>query len=147
MDTQPTPSNPTPSPESRPNMQPEDFAAAASEQVARPEVSPAPGSSPAPQASPPANQSGQHLSAADVAAAIAAVPTPSAASAPPASLAAADVDVIEPEWVAKAEEVVRQHEGDPYGEEEAVEELQRDYLQKRYGHAVADPDAKKPEAS
>jgi hypothetical protein len=35
----------------------------------------------------------------------------------------------------------RQHQGDPYGEEEAVEDLQRDYLQKRYGHAVGDPNA------
>lgn len=49
---------------------------------------------------------------------------------------ASDVDVIEAEWVDKAEEVVKAHQGDPYGEEEAVETLQRDYLQKRYGHSV-----------
>lgn len=54
---------------------------------------------------------------------------------------AGDVDVIEPEWVDKAEAVMRQHQGDPYGEEEAIEELQEDYLQKRYGINVADPDA------
>lgn len=54
---------------------------------------------------------------------------------------AADVDVIEPEWVDKAEDVVRQHLGDPYGEEEAVEALQEDYLQKRYGFTVHEPDA------
>jgi hypothetical protein len=53
---------------------------------------------------------------------------------------AADVDVIEPEWVNKAEEVVAAHLGDPYGEEEAVEALQEDYLQKRYGFSVQEPD-------
>jgi hypothetical protein len=53
---------------------------------------------------------------------------------------AADVDVIEPEWVDKAEDVVRQHLGDPFGEEEAVEALQEDYLQKRYGFTVQEPD-------
>jgi hypothetical protein len=61
---------------------------------------------------------------------------------------AGDVDVIEPEWVNKAEQVVAQHQGDPYGEEEAIEDLQRDYLQKRYGHTVGDPNAEagKPKA-
>jgi hypothetical protein len=53
--------------------------------------------------------------------------------------AAGDVDVIEPEWVDRAENVVRAHQGDPYGEEEAIEELQEEYLQKRYGFTVADP--------
>jgi len=81
------------------------------------------------------------LSAADVAAAIAATPAvgaaPTSASANPAT--AADVDVIEPEWVDKAEVVIRDHAGDPYGEEEAIEDLQQDYLQKRYGINVADP--------
>ena len=89
-------------------------------------------------ASPPAAR----LSAADVAAAIAAVPngsaTPVSASAP-TPIAANDVDLIEPEWVAKAEDVVAKHQGDPYGEEEAVEALQQEYLQQRYGHTVASP--------
>jgi hypothetical protein len=58
------------------------------------------------------------------------------ATAPPT---AADVDVIEPEWVEKAEQTVRAHYGDPYAEEEAVEDLQVDYLKKRYGYNVADP--------
>jgi hypothetical protein len=53
------------------------------------------------------------------------------------------VDVIEPEWVSKAEEAVRTHQGDPYGEEEAVEDLQEDYLQKRYGFSVQDPNTKR----
>jgi hypothetical protein len=49
--------------------------------------------------------------------------------------------VIEPEWVDKAEAVVREHQGDPYQEEEAIEKLQEEYLQKRYGIKVADPSA------
>lgn len=63
---------------------------------------------------------------------------PSAGSVPMPNLAA-DVDVIEPEWVDKVEDVVRQHLGDPYGEEEAVETVQEDYLQKRYGFTVHKP--------
>ncbi|GAC1372676.1 MAG: hypothetical protein NVSMB39_6950 [Candidatus Saccharimonadales bacterium] len=81
-----------------------------------------------------------------------AVPTPTVASAPaPAAMpaapvpgapaAAGDVDVIEPEWVEKAEEVIASHQNDPYGEEEAVEKLQEDYLQKRYGVNVVDPNS------
>ncbi len=101
----------------------------------------APGGQPAGQASVPAAQ--PKLSPADVAAAIAA--TPVVGAAPVASqnpVTAADVDVIEPEWVDKAEAVVRQHQGDPYAEEEAIEELQQDYLKKRYGLNVGDPDTK-----
>jgi hypothetical protein len=49
--------------------------------------------------------------------------------------------VIEPEWVNQAEQVVAAHQGDPYGEEEAIEDLQRDYLLKRYGMKVGDPKA------
>lgn len=118
--------------------------------VERPVVAPEPAPGPGgasnagqPTAPPP------KLTAADVAAAIAAVPGPSApmpsAAAP---VTAGDVDVIEPEWVNKAEQVVAQHQGDPYGEEAAIEDLQRDYLQKRYGHTVGDPntEAGKPKA-
>lgn len=50
-----------------------------------------------------------------------------------------DVDVIEKEWVDKAEQVVEQTKDDPYAEEEAVEKLQVDYLKKRYDHDVAEP--------
>lgn len=53
---------------------------------------------------------------------------------------AADVDVIEKEWVDQAEAVIRQTAGDPYAEEEAVEALQIDYLQKRYGRTVRKPE-------
>lgn len=75
-------------------------------------------------------------------AAASAVPAPAAASLPgmPAPAVAGDVDVIEAEWVDKAEDVVQTHQGDPYGEEEAVEALQEDYLQKRYGLSVSEPD-------
>jgi hypothetical protein len=117
---------------------------AAPERPAAPEVQPSPGASAQPAPAAPV------LTAADVAAAIAAVPgpaapVPGATTSTPAT--ASDVDVIEPEWVNKAEEVVTHHQGDPYGEEEAVEDLQRDYLQKRYGHTVGDPkgDNSKPE--
>lgn len=90
-------------------------------------------------------QANKALSADDVAAAIAAQPTPTAPRVSPATgpATAEDVDVIEPEWVDKAEEVVQKHSGDPYGEEEAVEDLQRDYLKKRYNYDVSDPNADK----
>lgn len=92
------------------------------------------------------------LSAADVAVAIAATPatgTSKAAAAAVTPLVAGDVDVIEPEWVDKAEAVVRAHQGDPYAEEEAIETLQEDYLKKRYGISVADSeaDSTKPEVT
>jgi len=57
-------------------------------------------------------------------------------------LTAADVDVIEPEWVKKAEEVVAKHRDDPRAEEYAVEEVQRDYLKKRYNLDVKSSDDK-----
>jgi len=73
-------------------------------------------------------------------------PEPKAAAAPaptPTSPAtAADVDLIEKEWVDQADKIVKSTKDDPYAEEEAVEKLQMDYLKKRYGH-----DVKKPESS
>lgn len=81
------------------------------------------------------------LTAADVAAAIAAMPTPGApvpvTSAP---TNAADQDVVEPEWVDAAEKTIQQTAGNPYAEEEAVEALQIDYLKKRYGYEVKKPE-------
>ncbi len=47
-----------------------------------------------------------------------------------------DVDVIEKDWVDKANEVVAATKNDPHREEEAVEDLQIDYLKKRYGKEV-----------
>jgi hypothetical protein len=52
---------------------------------------------------------------------------------------AGDVDVIEKEWVDKAETIVKENAEDPHAEEEAVEELQADYLQKRYNKDVKTP--------
>lgn len=66
-------------------------------------------------------------------------PTPGPVAATPAPNLAADVDVIEQEWVDKAQEAIAKHVGDPYGEEEAVEELQESYLQQRYGLNVHEP--------
>jgi hypothetical protein len=69
----------------------------------------------------------------------AAQPQPVAA-APAASVTgpavANDQDVIEKEWVDKADEVVAKTVGNPHAEEEAVEDLQIDYLKKRYNKDV-----------
>jgi len=93
----------------------------------------------------PTAASAPKLSVADVAAAIAAMPTPvapgqTATAATPS--AAADLDRIEPEWVHAAEDIIKQTANSPYAEEEAIEDLQIDYMQKRYGKIVD----KKPRA-
>src|SRR5437588_642777 len=67
-------------------------------------------------------------------------PTASTPPAIPTPAVASDVDVIEKEWVDAAESAVKTHTGDPHAEEEAFEDLQVDYLKKRYGK-----DIKKPE--
>lgn len=147
MNDQPLPSNSGGAGEVPATVRPEDLQAvpAAGGEVARgPEVAPAVGASPAPA---PVAQAAQtpppKLTPAEVTAAIAAMPgggtAPGTAGSVPTPVTADDVEVIEPEWVDKAEEQVRQHAGDPHGEEEAIEELQEDYLQKRYGMTVADP--------
>jgi hypothetical protein len=132
MDNQSTPQNPA---------SPENTQGASPEQAQNPvESLGAPGA--AAPADPAAQQPAAKLSPEDVAAAIAAIP---GGANPPANVPVAmpvtadDVDVIEPEWVAKAESEVQKHAGDPYGEEEAIEDLQQDYLKKRYGYNVADP--------
>jgi hypothetical protein len=103
-----------------------------------PQPAPAEGARPAPQnAGQPA---GSGLTANDVAAALAAVPMPTAPVAGPAPDVAADVDLVEPEWVAAAEQAIAQNVTNPYAEEEAVERLQVDYLKKRYGHEVKKPE-------
>lgn len=149
MDTQPTSAN-QPNPNVGPvgprpeALTPND----ARLEVSAAEIAPMPGLGSTQPAATPAPA--PKLSADDVAAALAAVPAPTGplpgmAQAAPA--VADDIDVIEPEWVEKAEEVVRSHVGDPYGEEEAIEHLQQDYMQKRYGIKVADPNGEnsKPE--
>jgi len=106
-----------------------------------PERAPQPGNGMAQQNAGAGAAPAKPLTAADVAAAIAAMPTPGApqpvVSAP---LAAADQDVVEPEWVDAAEKTIQQTAGNPYAEEEAVEALQIDYLKKRYGYEVKKPE-------
>ena len=69
---------------------------------------------------------------------VGATPINQAPSAVPMSqdLLANDVDVIEKEWVDVAEQVVRDTADDPHAEEEAVENLQVDYMKKRYGKDI-----------
>jgi len=51
-------------------------------------------------------------------------------------LIAADEDLIEKEWVDKAKEIILHTKDDPHARTQKVNELQRDYLQKRYGRTV-----------
>lgn len=60
--------------------------------------------------------------------------TPAQTTATP--LVAADEDLIEKEWVDKAKEIIEQTKDDPHARTQKVNELQRDYLQKRYGKVV-----------
>lgn len=140
MDTQPTPQNPSSSPaEHGASTRPESLAGSVPETRAEPmgtseRISPAPSGGGVPAGAPPV----QGAPTVDPALAS----NPAASTAPVSGPAtAADVDVIEPEWVDKAEEVIKAHQGDPYGEEESVEDLQQDYLKKRYGYNVSDPNS------
>lgn len=45
---------------------------------------------------------------------------------------AGDEDVIEKEWVDKAKKIILETKDDPYGRTTRVNELQKDYLRKRY---------------
>lgn len=49
---------------------------------------------------------------------------------------AADDDLIEKEWVDKAKRIISETADDPYKREQAVAQLQREYLRKRYGKEV-----------
>lgn len=49
---------------------------------------------------------------------------------------AADEDVIEKEWIDKSKEIVQATKDDPYVRTNKVNQLQRDYIQKRYGKTV-----------
>ncbi|MFI5240667.1 MAG: hypothetical protein ACHQUB_03085 [Candidatus Saccharimonadia bacterium] len=55
-----------------------------------------------------------------------------------------DVDVIEKEWVDQAKQIITATSQDPYVEEEAIEDLQVDYLNKRYGKKVAKDPREQP---
>jgi hypothetical protein len=50
--------------------------------------------------------------------------------------AAADVDLIEKEWVDQAKKVVSSTRSDPHEQARLVAELMRDYVRKRYGKEV-----------
>lgn len=58
----------------------------------------------------------------------------SQAAAPPAqaNLPAEDVDVIEKEWVERAENIIKADANDPYKEEKDEESLSREYLKQRF---------------
>ena len=109
----------------------------------RGDVMPAPAET-APAPTPAPQNTGQpatapQLTAADVAAAMAANPVQPGAGTP---VMAGDQDEVEPEWVNAAEQAMTETAGNPYAEEEAVESLQIDYLKKRYGYEVKKPDSK-----
>ena len=61
---------------------------------------------------------------------VAPVPEPQPISDSP--LVAADEDVIEKEWVDKAKKIILETKDDPYARSSRVNELQKDYLKKRY---------------
>jgi hypothetical protein len=135
--------------EGTPQAKPEEFQPGG--EASSVESAPQPGSSPAdPAAAAGAAATPPKLTTDQVAAAIAA--TPGSSGSVPGSTAPAtadDADVIETEWVDKAEHEIATHQGDPYGEEEAIEDLQQDYLKKRYGYKVSNPnsDSSKPEGT
>jgi len=148
MDTQ---GNPTPNPERSATGGAEQLKNLNPQELGQPgtaEAAPAPRAETA-QPSPGVQQqnAGQppaqapRLTADDVAKAIAAAPMPKAPVVATPQIAA-DQDVVEPEWVDAAEQVITQTAGNPHAEEEAVENLQIDYLKKRYGHEVKKPEEK-----
>lgn len=67
-------------------------------------------------------------------------PVPAKLSGPSqAPTTADDVDVIEKEWVDAAEKVAEENAEDPHNEEEGFEDLQVNYLKKRYGKDIKKP--------
>lgn len=51
---------------------------------------------------------------------------------------AADEDLIEKEWVDRAKKIVADTRTDPFQQENAVTELQKDYRKKRYGRELGE---------
>jgi hypothetical protein len=62
-----------------------------------------------------------------------ALPVDDVTTVPINPIAAGDEDVIEKEWVDRAKKIIAETKDDPYKREQAVTELQTDYLRKRYG--------------
>jgi hypothetical protein len=46
------------------------------------------------------------------------------------------VDLIEKEWVGKAQSAVAQTREDPHAQAQAISEMMRDYVKKRFGKEV-----------
>jgi len=58
---------------------------------------------------------------------------PVAVSLDDVPVVAADEDLIEKQWVDSAKRIIEETRSDPYRQGEAINRLQADYLQKRYG--------------
>jgi hypothetical protein len=54
---------------------------------------------------------------------------------------AADVDLIEDEWVTAVKKVIEQYRGDPYNQTKAMTLLRADYLKKRYNKDIKVPES------
>ena len=64
---------------------------------------------------------------------------PTQATAPTSSPpAAADNDVIEKEWIAKAQQVISGARGDPHKQQKEVSKLMADYVLKRFGKKIGE---------
>lgn len=57
-------------------------------------------------------------------------------SAATAHLSAADVDLIEKEWVQKAKAIVAATNGDPYSQNKEINKMKADYIKKRYNKDI-----------
>lgn len=51
-------------------------------------------------------------------------------------LIASDEDLIEKDWVEKAKKIIAEYRQDPYMQDEEVNKLQADYIEKRYGRKI-----------
>ena len=47
-----------------------------------------------------------------------------------------DKDIIEPEWVNRAKQIVASNREDPFAQSEALTEFKADYMQKRYNKVI-----------
>lgn len=63
--------------------------------------------------------------------------SPPAATTP---LVAADEDLIEKEWVERAKDIIQNTKDDPHARNAQVSELQRGYLEKRFGRVIGSAD-------
>ena len=68
---------------------------------------------------------------------------PQQTQAPPTAatpLVAADEDLIEKEWVERAKDIIQSTKDDPHARNAQVSELQRGYLEKRFGRVIGSAD-------